>query len=355
MVDDRTVCLLIPGDWSTPTGGFQYDRRLALGLRAAGWTIDVLQLDADWPTPHAAALAHAASRIGAIADGTRVIADGLAFGVLDTVLAEHARRLRCVALVHHPLHLETGLAPGLREQLRESEARALGFARRVVVTSPSTARDVEAMGVPPERLAVVVPGTDPCARMPKASPAGKAGPVTLLTVATVTPRKGHALLLQALAGLTTLDWRLHCVGSRTRDAATVARVQALGQALGLAERVVWHGEVDAATLATHYAAADLFVLPSLHEGYGMVVAEALAAGVPVLCSDAGALKDTLPSEAGWCVPAGDVPALRAALRTLIGDSALRRALAEGARRTGRTLPDWPTQAARFAAVLESVR
>jgi glycosyltransferase involved in cell wall biosynthesis len=353
--DGRAVSLLIPGDWSTPTGGYQYDRRLALGLRAAGWIVDVLRVDADWPTPDAAALAHAASRIGAIPDGMRVIADGLAYGVLDTVVSEQARRLRWVALVHHPLHLETGLAPCHREQLRESEARALGFARRVVVTSPRTVRDVEALGVPADRIAVVEPGTDPCARMPTASPAGRAGPVTLLTVATVTPRKGHALLLEALAGLTTLDWRLHCVGSLTRDAATAARVQAMSQALRLAERVVWHGEVDAATLASHLAAADLLVLPSLHEGYGMVVAEALAAGVPVLCSDAGALGETLPKEAGWCVPTGDVPALQAVLRRLIGDSALRRALAEGARQAGRKLPDWPTQAARFAAVLEGMQ
>jgi glycosyltransferase involved in cell wall biosynthesis len=355
MAGARAVCLLIPGDWSTPTGGYKYDRRLALGLRAAGWTVDVLRLDAYWPTPDAAVCAKAASRIGAIPDGTRVIADGLAYGVLDTVVADHARRLHWVALVHHPLHLETGLAPRLREQLRESEARALAHARRVVVTSPRTARDVEALGVPPERIAVVAPGTDPSGPMPTAWPARPAGPVTLLTVATVTPRKGHAVLLQALAGLTTLDWRLHCVGSLTRDAATAAHVQALGQKLALAERIVWHGEVDAATLAAHYAAADLLVLPSLHEGYGMVVAEALAAGVPVLCSDAGALKDTLPAKAGWHVRAGDVPALQAALRTLIGEPALRRALADGAREAGRKLPDWPAQAARFAAVLEGVQ
>jgi glycosyltransferase involved in cell wall biosynthesis len=355
MAGFRAVCLLIPGDWSTPTGGYQYDRRLALALRAAGWSVDVLQLDADWPTPDAAALAQAASRIGDIPDGTRVIADGLAYGALDAVVADHARRLRWVALVHHPLHLETGLAPQLREQLRESEARALRFARRVVVTSPCTARDVAALGVPPARIAVVEPGTDPCVDMPPAWPAPAPGPVTLLSVATVTPRKGYAVLLQALAGLTMPDWRLHCVGSLTRDAATAAHLQALGQALGLAERVAWHGEVDAATLAAHYAAADLLVLPSLYEGYGMVVAEALAAGVPVLCSDAGALKDTLPAHAGWCVPAGDVPSLQAALRTLIGDPALRRALAEGAREAGRRLPDWRTQAARFAAVLERVQ
>lgn len=354
MVGSRAISMLIPGDWSTPTGGFQYDRRLALALRASGWTIDALQVEADWPTPDAVAVARAASRIASIPDGARVIADGLAYGVLDAVVADHAERLRWVALVHHPLHLETGLAPRLCEQFREREARALGFARRVVVTSRRTARDVEALGVPSARIAVVEPGTDPCARMPTASAARPSGPVSLLCVATITPRKGHALLLQALAGLAAFDWRLHCVGSLSRDAAAAARVQALASELGLAERIVWHGEVDAPTLAAHYAAADLLVLPSLHEGYGMVVAEALAAGVPVLCSDAGALKDTLSADAGWCVPAGEVPALETALRRLIEAPALRRALAAGARAAGRHLPDWSTQAARFADVLDAV-
>jgi glycosyltransferase involved in cell wall biosynthesis len=178
--------------------------------------------------------------------------------------------------------------------------------------------------------------------------------VRLLCVATVTPRKGHALLLQALAGLKPLNWQLHCVGSLTRDPATRAAVRALARDSGLADRIIWHGEVDAAALQAQYAAADLLVLASLHEGYGMVVAEALAAGLPVLATDAGALAQTLPPAAGWRVPAGDVPALQAALQTLVSDSALRARLAAGARAAGRLLPDWATQAARFAAVLDSV-
>jgi glycosyltransferase involved in cell wall biosynthesis len=314
--------------------------------------------------------------------GTRVLADGLAFGAIGAnggmgdIVAAHAERLRWVALVHHPLHLETGLAPALRQQLLASETRALRFARRVVVTSAHTAGDVAAMGVAPERIAVVEPGTDAWPQRPAgatghaidetsvdADPgtaAPKAGPVRLLCVATVTQRKGHALLLQALAGLNALpglpwmNWELHCVGSLTRDPATAAHVQALAQQSGLADRVVWHGEVSAAALQSQYAAADLLVLASLHEGYGMVVAEALAAGLPVLASEAGALAQTLPAQAGWRVPAGDVPALQAALHQLISDSALRARLAAAARAAGRQLPDWPTQAARFAAVLDSV-
>ncbi|HYN59510.1 MAG TPA: glycosyltransferase family 4 protein [Rubrivivax sp.] len=373
MPTPHALCFLIPGDWSVPTGGVAYDRRLAQALVAAGWAVDVHRLDAGWPAPDAAALARARAVVADIADGFTVLADGLAFGVLDDVVAALAERLRWVALVHHPLYLETGLKAAAGQRLLESESRALSCARQVVVTSPRTAQDVAAMGVPAARIQVVEPGTDAwpqgpaCLAAPAPNPAragalvctsGRTdGPVRLLCVATVTPRKGHALLLQALAGLQQLprlSWELHCVGSLARDAATVARVQAMSREPALAGRVVWHGEVDAAALHGHYAAADLLVLASLHEGYGMVVAEALAAGLPVLASDAGALAQTLPAQAGWRVPPGDVPALQAALQRLIGDPALRERLAAGAREAGCRLPDWPTQAARFAVVLDAL-
>jgi hypothetical protein len=118
--------------------------------------------------------------------------------------------------------------------------------------------------------------------------------------------------------------------------------------------VWWHGEVDAATLQTHYAAADLLVLPSLHEGYGMVVAEALAAGLPVLASRAGALAHTVPAGAGLLVPPGDATALQSALARLITEPGLRTHLAAGARAAAGRLPTWAQQAARFAAVLKDV-
>lgn len=369
----HACCFLIPGDWHTLTGGFTYDRRMVLGLREAGWDVDVQCLEGTWPWPDAAALAAAQARIEALADGTLVVADGLAFGAMPDVLQPHARRLRWVALVHHPLHLEAGLGEASRQRLLASETRALQTAaRQVVVTSHRTAMDVNALGVPANRIAVVEPGTDRVVPGPAVAGAergtqrgtgarhegeGRAPPVCLLCVATLTPRKGHAILLEALAGLpmpAAQAWELHNVGSLTRDPETAARVQALSRSLALADRVVWHGEVGAAQLHTHYRSADLFVQPSLHEGYGMAVAQALAHGLPVLASSAGALADTLAPDAGVHVPPGDVPALRAALARLITDPGLRTQLAAGARSAAQRLPDWPLQAARFASVLDGV-
>jgi glycosyltransferase involved in cell wall biosynthesis len=95
-------------------------------------------------------------------------------------------------------------------------------------------------------------------------------------------------------------------------------------------------------------------LPSYFEGYGMVLAEALAHGLPVVSTTAGAIPDTVPRDAGVLVPPGDAVALRAALAALLDDPALRARLAAGARAARAGLPTWPEAVACFAAALEAL-
>jgi glycosyltransferase involved in cell wall biosynthesis len=366
----RDLVFLLPGDLDIATGGYRYDRRIVAGLREAGWTVRVQALDTSFPFPTPQALAQAAAAIAALPDGTLVLADGLAFGALPQVAQQHAQRLRWVALVHHPLALETGLGAADRERLFDSERRALAAARRVVVTSAATARGLDAYGVPAARIRVVEPGTD---RAPLAASAATdaaaagstASPATasattpatrphglhLLCVATVTTRKGHAVLIDALAGLQDRPWTLHCVGSLSRDEAAVQAVHAAIARHGLGGRVHLHGEVEEAALPALYAQADAFVLPSFFEGYGMVLAEALARGLPIVSTTGGAIPDTVPPEAGVLLPPGDVPALRDALARLMDDAAWRARLAAGARAARARLPTWPDAVARFASLL----
>lgn len=348
----RSCAFLVPGDWNSRTGGYLYDRRIVDQLRAAGWRVDVVSPGDGFPWPDAAARRRAQEVVDALPDGALVVADGLGFGVLPELAAAHAKRLRWVALVHHPLALESGLNAAQRAQLFDSERRALESARRVIVTSPSTARALAPCGVAPERISVVEPGTDPA----PLAVGGGCGPqaLSLLCVATVTPRKGHLVLLEALAGLRDRRWHLHCAGSLTRDPDEGRRAQAAAERLGLIDRVRWHGEVDAAPLDALYAQADLFVLPSLHEGYGMALAEALARGLPVVSCAAGAIVDTVPADAGILVPPGDVGALRAALRGLMDTPAARHALAVGARTAAAKLPRWSDAGQRFAAALQAI-
>lgn len=350
MPAERRAFLLLPGDPATVTGGYLYDRRIVAGLGAQGWTIELRSPGDGFPLTDAFTRAAAASVVEAIPDGALVIADGLAFGALSALAEAHARRLRWLALVHHPLALETGLSAEHAQLLRASERRALAVARQVVVTSRSTARALADYDVPATKITVIEPGTDAA---PLADGSG-GDALALLCVATLTPRKGHALLLEALAGLAGRRWTLHCVGNLERDHATAASLRALSARLGIADRVVWHGEQREAALDSLYAQSDVFVLPSFHEGYGMAFAEALARGLPIVGTDAGAIADTVPRDAGTLVPPGDVPALRRALQRVMDEPDHRAALAAGARVARRHLSDWSMAAARFSAVLEAV-
>lgn len=345
----RAFTFLVPGDWQALTGGYVYNRRIVAELRQRGWTVHIASPGDAYPWPDAADLQRAQQVLERLPDGHCVVGDGLALGALPELAAEHAQRLRWVALVHHPLALESGLTPAQQKHLFDSERRALAPIDPIIVTSASTGRALADYGVAPERIAVVMPGTDrpphPAVRTP-----GATG-LNLLCVATVTPRKGHAVLLQALAGLQGRAWHLHCIGSLQRDAACAAEAQTATEALGLSSRVTWHGEFDGERLSAHYAQADAFVLASYYEGYGMVLSEALANGLPVISCAAGAIVDTVPADAGVLVPPGDADALRAALARLMDDATHRAALAEGARRAAASLPSWHGSSLAFEAVL----
>lgn len=345
----RHCSFLIPGDLGTRTGGYTYDRHIIDGLRALGWTVHIHALGEGFPAPGGAALEQAQRVVESLPDGTLALVDGLAFGVLDELAHAHARRLRWVALVHHPLSLESGLVEAQRQRLHDSERRALQAARRVIVTSPFTARNLVAeFGMPASRISVVEPGTE---EAPLASGSAPGEPLNLLCVATITPRKAHVLLAEALAGLKDRPWVLHCAGSLSMDPACTAALKEAIRRHGLEGRVLLHGEQDEAGLRRLYAAADAFVLPSFHEGYGMALAEAIAHGLPVISTRAGAISDTVPETAGVLVPPGDVPALRAALQRLLDDAPWRMQLRRGALAARARLAGWQASSARFADAL----
>jgi glycosyltransferase involved in cell wall biosynthesis len=344
------LAFLVPGRLDQLTGGYLFDRRIVDGLREAGRAVEVVELAGAFPDADAPARAAVAAALAALPDGAAAAIDGLALpGAADCLDAE-ATRLRLVAFVHHPLADETGLSASECARFAEIEARLLGVMRGAICPSAETAAALRRYGIPAGRIAVVPPGTD----KPRAAPAARAAgaPLRLLAVASVTPRKGHLLLVDALARLTELDWHLRCIGSLTRDQATAAALRRAVAEHGIAERVTLAGEHPPERLAAEYQAADCFVLPSFHEGYGMAFAEALAHGLPIVAARAGAVPDTVPDSAGLLVPPGDAAALAAALRRFIVDGALRQRLAAGARAAGAALPDWHQSVRRWAAAFD---
>ena len=339
-----SLVLIVPGSLEILTGGYGYDRRMVAGLRARGWSVAVRQLDGSFPLPTSTARDDASRVLAAIPDGTTVLVDGLALGALPEEIERETARLRLVALIHHPLAAETGLPPDVAARLETGERRALAAVRLVIVTSGATADALTDYRVDRRRIAIVEPGTD---RAPLAR--GSRGPALhLLCVATLIPRKGHEILFRALAEIPNRNWRLTCVGSAGRDPRTATDLCAQLGTYALANRVKLAGEADGAALAAHYDGADAFVLASLHEGYGMAVAEALARGLPIVSTAVGAIPELVGRDGGLVVPPGDVQALADALVQVLGDARVRDRLRRGAELVRTRLPTWDDAVAKMA-------
>jgi glycosyltransferase involved in cell wall biosynthesis len=358
--NSSSIDFVVPGDITTPTGGYIYDREIIAGLTERRWHVALHSLDSSFPSPTPAALRAARATFASIADGRVVIIDGLALPGLDRLLADEAKRLALVALVHHPVALETGLDPIQAERYGALERSALGYVQRVITTSQWTARTLAAEGVPIAQLRVVEPGVDRRKTRGSSDPKNATIPgappdlLNLLCVGTFTPRKGHAVLLEALNEIRDRHWHLTCAGSLLRDAPTVAAIQHLIERLSLRKRVSLLGDLDREALERQYARADVFVLPSYLEGYGMALAEAVAFGLPVVSTTAGAIPETVPAKAAILVAPGDSRALAKALGSLIDDPARRATLAANARAARASLPTWATAAAKFASALDGL-
>jgi glycosyltransferase involved in cell wall biosynthesis len=349
----RTVHIVVPADIddpARPSGGNSYDRRICAGLAAAGWDVREHGVVGAWPDagPHAAKAL--AATIAAIPEGSVVLVDGLIACGVPAVLVPEAARLRLLVLVHMPLGDGwTGqdlAAAGRRER------DVLSVASGIVTTSAWT-RDwlLNRYRLEPERVTVAEPGCDVADVVP-----GTIGGGNLLCVAAVTAHKGHDVLLEALAGVADSPWHCTCVGTVERDPAFVDRLRRQAALAGLAARITFGGSATDAELDRAYAAADVLVLASHGETYGMVVTEALARGLPVIATAVGGVPDALGSTAtgrrpGMLVTPGDPAALTEALHRWLHDARLRERLRQAARERRATLADWSTTTDRVARLL----
>ena len=322
-------------DPARPSGGNAYDRRVSRGLAALGWAVH----------EHAVSDASLTRAIRRLPDGAVVLLDGLIASAAPEALVPHAPRLRQVVLMHMPLGDRTR-----DDEVRRREREVLAAAAAVVTTSAWTRRRLEELyALPADRVHVAEPGVDAAGLAP-----GSAAGDALLCVAPVTRDKGHDVLLDALATAPHESWRCACVGSLDRDPAFADRLRR--RAFGLGDRVRFVGPHTGPGLDRAYAAADLLVLPSRAETYGMVVTEALARGLPVIASEVGGVTEALGhgkdgARPGLLVPPGDPAALGAALRAWLGDAGLRGRLRRAARERRASLRGWPATTSVVAGVL----
>lgn len=338
---ELSAAFAIPGDLASLTGGYAYDREVLARLDG----LRHLPLPQGFPFPSQEALADSAKRLSAVHSDEILLCDGLAFGVLPEPVLQQINA-PIVALVHHPLALETGLSDQVAQDLALLERKALSFARGIIVTSPIT-RDllVSDYAVDGACITVALPGTR---RASRARGSG-AHNLHLLAVGSVVPRKGYDILLDALDACHDLDWQLTIAGSleRAPDHARALLARA-------SDRIHFAGEVTSEALEGLYAGADLFVMSSHYEGYGMVLGEAMVRGLPIVTTDGGALVETVPEHAALRVTAGDAAALGQALRRAMTDHKLRNTLADASFAEGARLPTWDETAQIIARVLKEV-
>lgn len=340
---------VFPGDSNTLTGGYTYGRRIIEACRTHGATVTVIDLPSGYPDPHTDVLAETDRIIADIPDNTMVVFDGLAYGALPLLAAEHAERLRLVALVHHPLADETGLSPHDQLRLFESERLSLSHTQAVIVSSPFTKARLQDFGIDAKRCMVVEPGIDDA---PFNEVRKDADTVRMLYVASLTERKGHLDLFEALHSLRDLSWTLDLVGPDDLAPDYAAMVLQAAKPFGTA--VQYHGPLPESDLVDLYRKADLYVSPAKYEGYGMALATAVVYGLPIIAVDGGAVASTPAGHAARLVSADDTAGFALSLQRAITEPEKRTRLAAQSRAARAQLTDWTEAGRKFLDALDAV-
>ncbi|MGB3556207.1 MAG: glycosyltransferase family 4 protein [Jannaschia sp.] len=331
----------IPGDMHRRTGGFIYESKLLQALRDLGHDVEHLQLPTSFPDPSSADIARTRALLSAVPADRPILLDGFIPGSVGPEgLAGISAPL--IPVIHHPLGLETGLPTDRAARLIEAEGAALRHAAAIIVPSPHTAQAiVRRLGVDAARITVAPPGFDMTGgtRHPVVPP-------VILSVGLLAPRKGHDVLIGALAWIADLDWRARIVGA-AHDPDLAACLTRRIAASGTDQRITLEGELTVAELQDAYAGATIFALATRYEGYGIVFGEAMKWGLPIISCHVGAVPDTVGA-AGILVPPDDPTALACALRELLTDARQLKNLSTLSARAGAALPRWSDTAAVVA-------
>lgn len=335
------LVLITEAPFETVTGASFYHRRLLASWRDMGGETQVVALDETAPET-------LADRLD---DGAAIIVEGAALErAQDAIPALQARG--AVALIHHPTALEPGTPEPRRRALKVLERGVLpGFRRVIAASEPIASRLSTEFGVIRDNIHVLVPGTDHQPRRTIEPISSDGAPCTILTLGTLTYRKGHDALLAALAGLDDLDWHLILAGE-PRDSGYAAALDQQIERLGIGDRVERYGALAGSALEDAWKRADMFALATRFEGFGMAIAEAMARGLPVAITDGGAAGSLVPDGAGIVAPVDDIAQLGKAMRRLVFSPALRAEMGGIAWHHARGLPTWPEQAASLRAMFQ---
>lgn len=337
----------IPGDVDQRTGGYIYNAAVLRLLNENGCAIKHLRLPDSFPAPSPRDMTAAFEALSTVPEAQPVIVDGLALGAMDPV---RVARLSApiIALVHHPLGLETGLSRERAVELIRNETKVLKHVAHVIVTSPHVAETlVSQLGVNAKQITVATPGFSKAVKTH-----APVVPPLILSVGLLAPRKGHDVLIDALARIAGVPWQARIVGRPQDPDYTSALRQQIAEA-NFDDRVTLVGELAPPVLQEAYQTASIFALATRYEGYGMVLGEAMMHGLPVVSCQVGAVPDTV-GKAAMLVPPDDSEAFASALRKLLEHPNVAATAARASLNQAANLPTWQDTARCIADVIDRV-
>jgi len=347
------VGLVVYGELDTRSGGYVYDRRLADALAAHGWAVSVISLP---ERPYRQSiLTNARPGLVSRFEACDVV---LADAYCSPSLALVNRRVDTpvVALVHY---LRSAVVEdGLTGRLVAAIERAFLSSADAYVFNSTHSRDAVATVVDDTRPAIVAPPAGDRLGAGVTSPIPRdrlrADPFQVVSVGTVTPRKGGHALLAGLSQLTDIDWQLRVVGDVTTAPDHVASLRALAQRRDIADAVEFTGRVTDETLRATLQQAHVLAVPSRYEPFGIVDLEGMTFGLPAIASAHGGASDVVDPTCGVLVPPADPDAVADAVRSLATDRDRLARLSHGACERARSHPTWADTCEQIRRFLTAV-
>lgn len=337
----KKISFVVPGSINQLTGGYIYDKKIATGLVALGHKVEIIELAGTFPIINDSTIENANRQLKECTN--ILLIDGLA-------LPAFPNSENFYALIHHPLFKETNLTQETKNFLFHNEKKSLQKARHIIVTSNFTKKELQKeYNIPKAKISVVCPGNEKVEIISHKSKSKHKSNIHLLCVASITPRKGHDVLLKSLAPLRHLPWKLFCVGSLNRDKEATKNAMEIVCKNQLEDKVIFTGELDDKAVQEKYFESDIFVLASFYEGYGMVLTEAISYGLPIVSTTGGAIPHVVGKE-GILIEPGNVEQMTNALSRIISDAKLRENLHEKAMEARKKLPSWRMSCEKFQKI-----
>lgn len=343
-----TVHFFNPGDINLLIIPSIYNKHIILGLKEKGYDIKLHTLAHDFPFPSDDSIKECIKLVQSVPAGEPVIFDARALAAIPFVLKDVKQHNPLIAVVHIPLSVDPQYSAYQRTIITSLEKEAYSQITTFIATNPYAAEQIGFFIENPEKINVIVPGVD----ISEKKLVYPDVPVKFLSVANLSRNRDHSILVRAFAALKSRDWALHCYGNFSIDKEYLEELESLINRYGLKNKLFIHENIQGKELKDVFLKADLLIHPSDFEPYGLVPAQALAYGIPVVASTGGGLRNTIPANMGEFFKPGDVYGLQSIIEEFLDNPFLYKKLAARAATYRDNAQTWEKSTQMFEEVLK---